>query len=278
MPTPIDQNIFAVNADNFSCGDIFAHSDISDNEPKHIFSNEEIQNLLTDYYKGEAQFKGNCQMGTENIIQSEVSLPDGSKFKLETNIQIMDTTSDANYSKFGQLQANDVCIPLNSAFWNKDEFNNKMLQSSQTENCPFTLGPIICIETVNGNCIDNICESSRSHIVQVHNYLVSSVVNPHWFVRYVKSCNTKDFDYRKINYGCMNGEVQLCGIKNKYQSKTSQNDKNTHKCVNFLLYNAQWCNIPSCKGHTILLLQVHIYAKSRKLYFTAYLCNEPSSR
>ena len=41
-----------------------------------MFSNEEIQNLLTDYYKGEAQFKGNCQMGTENFIQSEVSSPD----------------------------------------------------------------------------------------------------------------------------------------------------------------------------------------------------------
>ena len=60
----IDQNIFAVNADNFSC-DIFSFRDISDNESTHIFSNEEIQNLLTDYYKEEAQFKGNCQMGTE---------------------------------------------------------------------------------------------------------------------------------------------------------------------------------------------------------------------
>ena len=68
----------------------------------------------------------------------------------------------------------------------------------------------------------------------------------------------------------MNGEVQLYGIKNIYQSKTSQNHKNTYKYVNSPLYNA-------CKGHTILSLQVHIYAKSRKLYFTAYLCNEPSS-
>ena len=66
--TSIDQNIFAVNADNFSCGDTFSHSDISDNESKHIFSNEEIQNLLTDYYKGEAQFKGNCEMGTEKML------------------------------------------------------------------------------------------------------------------------------------------------------------------------------------------------------------------
>ena len=116
---------------NFSCGDIFSiYNDISDNESKHIFSNEEIQNLLTDYYKGEAQLKGNCQIGTENFIQSEVSSPDGVKFKPETNIQVMDTISDANYSKFGQLQANDNCFPLNSAFWNKDEFNNKMLHSS----------------------------------------------------------------------------------------------------------------------------------------------------
>ena len=59
IQTPIDQNIFAVNADSFSCGDIFSHSDISDNESQNIFSNEEIQNLLTNYYKGEAQFKGN---------------------------------------------------------------------------------------------------------------------------------------------------------------------------------------------------------------------------
>ena len=57
---PIDQNIFAVNADNFPCGDIFSYSDISDNGSKHLFSNEEIQNLLTDCYQGEAQFKGNC--------------------------------------------------------------------------------------------------------------------------------------------------------------------------------------------------------------------------
>ena len=102
--TPIDQNIFAVNTDNFSCGDIFSYSDIPDNESKHIFSNEEIQNLLTDYYKGEAQFKGNCQMGTENFIQSEVSSSDGAKFRPETNVQVMDTISDANYSKFGNFK------------------------------------------------------------------------------------------------------------------------------------------------------------------------------
>ena len=57
--------------------------------------------MLTDYYKGEAQFNGNCQMGTENFIQSEVSSPDGTKFKPETNKQVMDTISNANYSKFG---------------------------------------------------------------------------------------------------------------------------------------------------------------------------------
>ena len=76
----------------------------------------------------------------------------------------------------------------------------------------------------------------------------------------------------------MYGEVQLYGKVTKYQSKTSQNHKNTHKYVNFSLYNAQWCNIPSCKGNSILSLQVHIYAKSGKLYLTAYLCNELSSR
>ena len=72
--------------------------------------------MLTDYYKGEAQFKGNCQMSTGNFIQSEVSSPDGAKFKPGTNVQVMDTISDANYRKFGQLQANDICFPLNSAF------------------------------------------------------------------------------------------------------------------------------------------------------------------
>ena len=232
--------------------------------------------MLTDYYRGEAQFKGNCQMGTENYIQSEVSSPDGAKFKPETSTQVMNTISDV--TKAGQLITKDICIPLNSAFWNKDEFNNKMLHSSQTENCPFTLGPTICIETMNENCIDDICESSRSHIVQVHNYLVSPVANPHWFVKYVKTCNAEEFDHRKINYGNMYGKIQLFSIVNKCQSKTSQNHKNTHKCVNFSLYNVQLCNIPSCKGNSILSLQVHIYAKSRKLYFTAYLCNEPSSR
>ena len=120
----------------------------------------------------------------------------------------MDTKSDV--TKAGQLITKDICNPLNSAFWNKDEFNNKMLHSSQTENCPFTLGPIICIK------------SSRSHIVQVHNYLVSSVANPHWFVKYVKSCNAEEFDYRKINYRNMYGEVQLHSIVTKYQSKTLQ--------------------------------------------------------
>ena len=195
----MDQNIFAVNAENCSCCDIFSYSDISDNESRHIFSNEEIQNLLTDYYKREAQFKGKFQMGTENFIQSKVSSPDGAKFKPETNIQVMDTISDANYSEFGQLQANDICFPLNSAFWNPDESNNKMLHSSQTENCPFTIGYPLCIENVNEKYIDDICESSRSHIVQVHNYLVSSVANPHWFVKYVKSCNAEEFDHRKIN-------------------------------------------------------------------------------
>ena len=217
-------------------------------------------------------------MGTENFIQSKVSSPDGAKFKPEINRQVMGTISDASYSKFSQLQANDICFPLNGTFWNKDEFNDKMLHSSQTEDCPFTLGPTIYIKNVNENCIDDVCESSRSHTVQVHNYLVSSVPNPHWFEKYVKSCNAEEFDHRKINYENMYREVQLYSIVTKYQSKTSQNHKNIHKCVNFSLYNALWCNIPSCKGHTILSVQVHIYAKSRKLYFTAYLCNEPSSR
>ena len=242
---------------------LVSYSDISDNESKHIFSNEEIQKLLTDYYQGEAQLKGNCQMS-------------GAKFKPETSIQEMDTLSDV--TKAGQLITKDICIPLNSAILNKDEFNDKMLHSSQTENSPFTLGPTMFIENVNEKYIDDICESSRSHIVQVHNYLASSVVNPHWFVKYVKSCNAEEFDHGKINYGNINGKVQLFGIVTKYQGKTSQNHKNTHKCVNFSLYNVQWCNIPSCKGHTILSLQVHIYEKSRKLYFTAFLCNEPSSR
>ena len=190
----------------------------------------------------------------------------------------MDTISDANYSKFGQLQAEDFCFPLNSVFWNKDEFNYKMLHSSQTANWLFTLGPTIYIETMNENCIDDICESSRPHIVQVHNYLVSSVANPHWFIKYVKSCNTEEFDHRKVNYGNMYRVLQLYSIVTKYQSKTSQNYNNTHKCVNYSLYNAQWCNIPSCKGHTISSIKMHIYAKSRKLYITAYLCSEPSSR
>ena len=99
---------------------------------------------------------------------------------------------------------------------------------------------------MNENCINDICESSRSHIVQVHKYLVSSVANQHWFIKYVKSCNAEEFDHRKNNYGNMYGKVQLFSIVTKYQSKTSQNHKNTLKCVNFSLYNAQWCNIPSC--------------------------------
>ena len=69
IQTPIDQNIFAVNADNFSCGDIFSYSDISDNELKHIFPNEEIQNLLTDYYKGEAQFKGTVRWAQKTLFR-----------------------------------------------------------------------------------------------------------------------------------------------------------------------------------------------------------------
>ena len=142
-------------------------------------------------------------MGTKNFIQSEVSSPDGAKYKPNTNIQVMDAISDV--TKAGKLITKDICIPLNSAFWNKDEFNNKMLHSSQTENCPFTLEPTIYIKNVNKNCIDDICESFRSHIVQVHNYLVSSFVNPHWFVKYVKSCNAEEFDHRKINYGNMYG-------------------------------------------------------------------------
>ena len=82
-------------------------------------------------------------MGTENFIQSEVSSPEGAKFKPETNIQVMDTISDV--TKAGQLITKDICIPLNSAFWNTDDFNDKMLQSSQNEKCPFTLGYPLCI-------------------------------------------------------------------------------------------------------------------------------------
>ena len=84
--------------------------------------NEEIQNLLTDYYNGEMQFKGNCQMDTENFIQSEVSSPNGAKFKPETKEQVMETIFDV--TKAGQLITKNIHIPLDSAFWNKDEFND----------------------------------------------------------------------------------------------------------------------------------------------------------
>ena len=83
-------------------------------------------------------------MGTENFIQSEVSSLDGVKFKPENNVHVMNTISDV--TKAGQLITKDICNSLNSAFWNKDEFNNKMLHSSQTESCPFILGPTICIK------------------------------------------------------------------------------------------------------------------------------------
>ena len=92
---------------------------------------------------------------------------------------------------------------------------------------------------MNEKYIDDICESSRSHIVQVQNYLVSSVPNPHWFVKYVKLCNAEEFDHKKINNGDMYGKVQLYSLGTEYQNKTSQNHKNTHKCVNYSLYNAQ---------------------------------------
>ena len=69
---------------------------------------------------------------------------------------------------------------------------------------------------MNENCINDICESSRSHVVQVHNYLVSSVANSHWFITYVKSCNAEEFDHRKINYENMYGEVQPHSIVTKY--------------------------------------------------------------
>ena len=62
---------------------------------------------------------------------------------------------------------------------------------------------------MNENYIDDICESSRSHIVQVHNYLVSSVANPHWFVKYIKSCNAEEFDHRK-------SVMEICMEKSNY--------------------------------------------------------------
>ena len=68
-------------------------------------------------------------MGTENFIQSEVSSSIGAKFNPEINVQVMDTISNANYIKFGQLQAEDICTSLNSAFWNKDEFRLKTVLS-----------------------------------------------------------------------------------------------------------------------------------------------------
>ena len=111
-------------------------------------------------------------MGTENFIQSQVSSPDGVKFKPETYAQVMDTISNADYSKFGQLQADDICIPLNKAFGTKMSLIIKCYTAVRLKTVLSSLGPTICIENVNKNCIDDICESSRSHIVQVHNYLI----------------------------------------------------------------------------------------------------------
>ena len=80
-------------------------------------------------------------MGTETFIQSEVNSSDGAKFKPETNVQVMDTISNANYSKFAQLQAEDICTPLNSAFWNKDEFNDKCYTADRLKTVLSPLGP-----------------------------------------------------------------------------------------------------------------------------------------
>ena len=64
----------------------------------------------------------------------------------------------------------------------------------------------------------------------------------------------------------MYGEVQLYSIVTEYQNKTSQNHKNTHKCVNYSLYNAQWCNIPSCKGHNLITTSAYL-CKIKKVVF-----------
>ena len=78
-------------------------------------------------------------MGTENFIQSEVSSPDGAKFKPKTSIQVIDTISDV--TKAGQLITKDTCIPLNGAFWNKDEFNNKSYTAVRLKTVLSPLGP-----------------------------------------------------------------------------------------------------------------------------------------
>ena len=49
--------------------------------------------------------------------------------------------------------------------------------------------------------------------------------------------------------------------------------KNIHKCTNYSLYNADWCNIP-CNIDNITSL--HTYIKAKKLYFNADHSNEPN--
>ena len=71
--TPIDQNIFAVNADNSPCGDIFSISDISDNESKHIFSNEEIQNLLTDYIREKHSLRETVRWAQKTLFRVKLA-------------------------------------------------------------------------------------------------------------------------------------------------------------------------------------------------------------
>ena len=95
--------------------------------------------MLTDDYKGETQFKGNCQMGTENFIQSEVCSPDGAKFKPEINIQVMDTISDI--TKASQLITKDICIPLNGAFGTKMSSMVKCYTAVRLKTVLSPLGP-----------------------------------------------------------------------------------------------------------------------------------------
>ena len=109
--------------------------------------------------------------------------------------------------------------------------------------------------------------SCTPKIVMVENFQVSSVQDLTLYERYVKHDTEIDLE--------TNWTEVTADLINVHSVVKDNKIKNTHKCTNYSLYNADLCNIP-CNINKITSL--HEYTKPKKLYFNADHSNEPKCK
>ena len=229
----------------------------------------------------------------EEGIQSASILDNPGKVKLEASIRSDDHVgkqilgSAKNTSNYSTGHTIDVNFDRDTMKWLPQDFllggvpgiENEVQTCSQTGPYDLASGaPNFLCTNANTSAFTHSelflssndvspADSFALKLDMVENFQVSSVQDT-FYKRYLK-CHDDETDqeliWTKVKDDLVNVPTDL------KQNKT----KNIHKCTNYSLYNADWCNIPLNSNK---ITSLHVYIRPKKQYFNADHSNEPNCK